>query len=123
MSATIRDTAFGQLVRLVSGKRLFKYPEEVDPSIWTKYLDAKKSANLADHGSTEKPEQGEEPRLGANVEKEEAQRALPGANSSRSSSRTQVGDDVNAASGVKVDGEKGKDVHLVTWYGDNDPGV
>lgn len=123
MSGLIRDTAFGQLVRLVTRNRVFQYPEEADPTIWQKYLDAKKSANLAHHGSTEKPEEGEEPELGADVEKDKAQRALPnGDESSRSSSKTQIGDDVNAASGVKVDGEKGKDIHLVSWYGDDDPG-
>ncbi|QIX02203.1 hypothetical protein AMS68_007720 [Peltaster fructicola] len=122
MSGLIRDTAFGQLVRLVTRNRVFQYPEEADPTIWQKYLDAKKSANLAHHGSTEKPEEGEEPELGADVEKDKAQRALPnGDESSRSSSKTQIGDDVNAASGVKVDGEKGKDIHLVSWYGDDDP--
>ena len=126
MSALIRDSAFGQIVRAVSGKRLFKYPEEIDPSIWTKYLDAQKSANLAHHGSTEKPEEGEQPSVGADVPKDEAQRQLPSGErspNSRSSSQTQVGDDVNAVSGVKVDQEKGKDLHVISWYGPDDPGM
>lgn len=35
---TIRDTAFGKLVRLFSWYRWMKYPEEQDPSVWTEYL-------------------------------------------------------------------------------------
>ena len=31
MEVLFRDTAFGQVVRLISGRRLFKYPEEKDP--------------------------------------------------------------------------------------------
>lgn len=35
---TIRDSAFGKLVRIFSGGRLLKYPEELDPCVWTDYL-------------------------------------------------------------------------------------
>jgi DHA1 family multidrug resistance protein-like MFS transporter len=35
---TLRDTAFGKLVRLVSGYRWMQYPEERDASMWTEYL-------------------------------------------------------------------------------------
>ncbi|GIJ90994.1 hypothetical protein Asppvi_009959 [Aspergillus pseudoviridinutans] len=36
---TIRDSAFGKLVRFFSGYRLFLYPEEIDDSAWRKYLE------------------------------------------------------------------------------------
>ena len=41
-------------------------------------------------------------------------------------SQTQVPDDghtYNIASGVKVDPENGKDIHVVDWYGPDDPDV
>lgn len=43
---------------------------------------------------------------------------------SSASSQTQVPDDghtYNVASGVRVDPERGKDVHVVDWYGPDDP--
>ncbi|KAI2626549.1 benomyl/methotrexate resistance protein [Hypoxylon sp. NC1633] len=38
MSTQVRDTEFGHLVRLLSGKKLLRYPDEVDPSLWKKFL-------------------------------------------------------------------------------------
>ncbi|OJJ33896.1 hypothetical protein ASPWEDRAFT_60457 [Aspergillus wentii DTO 134E9] len=35
---TIRDSAFGKLVRIFSGGRWLRYPEEIDSSVWTEYL-------------------------------------------------------------------------------------
>ncbi|KJX93934.1 caffeine resistance protein 5 [Zymoseptoria brevis] len=117
MTELIRDTAFGHIVRFVSRGKLLQYAEERDPSIYTRYLDEKKSGYLAHHGDTNPPKDGEEPEwaaLGGARTREEKRR------SSSRSSRTEVGDDVNHASGVKVDPEKGKNVDVVGWYGDND---
>ena len=36
MAFQLHSTIFGQLVRLLSGKRLFRYPDEIDPSLWKK---------------------------------------------------------------------------------------
>ncbi|CAJ2504903.1 Uu.00g122970.m01.CDS01 [Anthostomella pinea] len=58
MTELIRDTAFGHLVRLVSRGKYLKYQEEADPSIWTRYIDEKKSGHLAHHGDTNPPEDG-----------------------------------------------------------------
>lgn len=123
MTELIRDTAFGHIVRFVSRGKLLQYAEERDPSIYTRYLDEKKSGYLAHHGDTNPPEDDEEPELAAlggartREEKEEKRR------SSSRSSRTEVGDDVNHASGVKVDPEKGKNIDVVGWYGDDDTEV
>lgn len=38
MTQTLRDTAFGKLVRLATHKRYFQYPEEKDPDICRYYL-------------------------------------------------------------------------------------
>jgi DHA1 family multidrug resistance protein-like MFS transporter len=35
---TIRDTAFGKLVRLFTHFRCLQYPEEQDSAVWTEYL-------------------------------------------------------------------------------------
>lgn len=53
VSALVRDSFFGQLVRLVTNDRLFKYPEEIDPSIWHQFINPEKSRNLALFGTPE----------------------------------------------------------------------
>ena len=127
MADLIRDTAFGHAIRLISSHKLLKYPEEADPSIWSRYVDEKRSGYLARHGKLEPPEDDVSsetpggPRTPANTNPS----SVPHSDSN-SSSTTRVGDGgapVNQASGVKVDQEKGRDAHLVTWYGPDDPGT
>jgi DHA1 family multidrug resistance protein-like MFS transporter len=115
----MRDTAFGQIIRVASGRRFFKYPEEEDHELWKQFIDEKKSANLARHGTVEPPEEDDEK---SNADSSDDRRQPPREDSD-SSSRTHVGDDqpTNEASGVKVDPENGKDINLVTWYGPDDP--
>lgn len=125
MIELIRETAFGQIVRQVSGKRLFKYPEEVNPELWKRMVDEKKSGYLAHHGSTQPPEGGAEINGSGGVRTRDARNESgQGRMSSESSSGTRVGSDdanINGASGVPVDKEKGMDANLVTWYDENDP--
>ncbi|EXJ68716.1 uncharacterized protein A1O5_08510 [Cladophialophora psammophila CBS 110553] len=59
MEDLFRDTVVGQILRLVTGRRILQYPEERDPSIWQRYLNVEKSANMAIHGSTAPPQQEE----------------------------------------------------------------
>ena len=70
MKGLMRDTAFGQIVRVVSGRRFFKYSEEENHELWKQFIDEKKSANLAQHGTVEPPEDGD---AGADAEEEERQ--------------------------------------------------
>jgi DHA1 family multidrug resistance protein-like MFS transporter len=110
----IRDSPFGHIVRLVTRNKAFQYPEERDPELWKKYVNQEKSGYMAHHGTAEAPEE----------ESEELQNATGVRDrNSRSSSNTQVGDGHNEASGVKVDPEKGKDKHVIDWYGPEDPQV
>jgi len=122
MTELIRDTAFGHLVRFVSRGKLLQYAEERDPSLYTRFIDEKKSGYLAHHGSTDPPEDGNEPEtLGGVRTRDDQPPSLAGRRSS--SQQTTVDEDnanINHASGVRVDREKGKDVHLVSWWGDND---
>lgn len=114
MTELIRDTAFGHFLRFVSRGKLLKYAEEADPSLYLRYVDEKKSGNLADHGDTNPRDDGTEPETA-------------GGDDRRSHSRETLdskGDSdfekVNEASGVKVDPEKGKDKHVISWWGDHD---
>lgn len=36
MQFHIQSTVFGQFVRLVSRNKIFRYPDEIDPSLWAK---------------------------------------------------------------------------------------
>ena len=131
MMELIRDTAFGHLIRFVTKKKCLQYPEEKDLSIWTKYIDGKKSANLAHHGDRNPLEDGTDLGEGTGGVRPREHGALEpppnarhGSTSSSDSSRTRVSDEnFNHASGGKFDPEKGQDYHLVTWYGDDDPGM
>ena len=94
---------------------MFKYPEEKDKSFYQKYINSEKSANLARTGTASDP-------LPKDAEKGGNDREP---NASSTSSDTEVDKDlpINEPSGVKVDPEKGRDIHIVDWYGDNDPEV
>ena len=59
MSDLIRDSVFGQLVRLATGGKVFQYPDETDPSIRERYINKEKSANLARYGTAEAPAEGD----------------------------------------------------------------
>jgi len=112
----VRDSIFGQLVRLITRNKVFQYPEERDPSLWQKYVNAEKSGNMASYGQPEPPQDDE---------KEEDNESQTRRQSSRSSSSTQVGENecVNEASGKTIDPEKGQDSYVVDWYGPDDEEV
>lgn len=114
VSDLIRDAPFGHVVRLVTRGRYFQYPEERDPSLWKKYVNQEKSGYVAHHGDTSPPdEEDEELRNARGMREREGSE----------SEATVVGEEYNHASGVRVDQEKGKDMHVVDWYGDDDPQV
>jgi DHA1 family multidrug resistance protein-like MFS transporter len=108
---TLRDSAFGQIVRLITRNNVFQFPEERDASLCERYIDAEKLGNMAHHGTVE-----------AETEKETHVNNLA---SSRTSSSTQVDERaaVNGASQKPVDPEKGRDLNMVDWYGPEDPDV
>lgn len=110
MSELIRDTVVGHFLRIVSRGKLLQYAEERDPSLWEKYVNIEKSNRMASHGHTgeETPEEREE----------RGERS----SSSHSSSSTRLGSESNVG-GARIDQEKGRDVHVVDWYGQKDPEV
>ena len=117
MSELFRDTVVGQLLRLVTGRRILQFPEERDSSIWQKYLNPEKSANMAIHGSTAPPsaeEKDADVGLPADQEPEPPSGDIP----TPSSASTSVDYDnvlVNTLSGTRIDPEKGRDAHIVDW--------
>ncbi|KAJ4367532.1 GTPase-activating protein [Neocucurbitaria cava] len=117
MAELIRDTAFGHTVRFLSRGKLLPYPEDTDPDLWKKYVSEEKSGYAAYHGHTHAPPDEEQVEELANARGMRAARE-----DSETSSRTRVeGEEgYNAVSGVRVDAEKGKDVHVVDWYGRDD---
>lgn len=102
MSDLIRDSFFGHTIRLISNGRVLHYPEELDPSIWQRYINEKKSANMAMYGKTEIPE-----------------------SESKDTPRDSKSPSLSSGNGDNrpVDAEKGRDVYLVDWYGPDDPEV
>lgn len=119
----MRDTAFGEVVRLITRNRVFKYPEEEDPEHWKNYLNEEKSGWLAYHGQTQPPENASEETL------QHAQRMRTGSGQanngglprdSTQTDATYIDGTYNEVSGMKVDPEKGKDKHLIDWYDEND---
>lgn len=48
---TVREAPFGQVVRFLTGNRVFQYPEEKDLEVWYSYIDTVKSSNLALYGT------------------------------------------------------------------------
>lgn len=124
MTELIRDTVFGHFLRLVTGGKVLPYEEDRDSSVWQRYVDKEKSARMADHGHTgeEEKEEGQERNNGQLRVDREPERDPTSENSSNT--RAGSGDvQRNDVSGVIVDPEKGKDVNVVTWFGDNDPEV
>lgn len=110
----IRDSPFGHIVRLVTRRKVFQYPEEKDPEIWKKYVNQEKSGYVAHHGNTSPPEEeSDDLRQARGVREREGSE----------SSQTEVGDEHNYASGAHVDPEKGKDKHVIDWFGPDDPQV
>ena len=110
----IRDSPFGHIARLVTQKKCFQYPEEKDPNLWKKYVNQEKSGYVAHHGNTSPPED--------EVDELREARGIRDREGSESSC-TEVGEEFNHASGMRIDQEKGKDQYVIDWFGPDDPQV
>lgn len=127
MIELFRETACGQLIRLVTRNKLLQYPEERDPSIVERYLHKEKSANIAKYGQVEEPKPDDN-------DDEKDKDDNDDNSDDKSGSETEVGDEssstrnvrrqeshYNHASGQKIDPEKGRDVDIIDWDGPDDP--
>ncbi|KAI9148199.1 Caffeine resistance protein [Paramyrothecium foliicola] len=118
MKDLLRDTIFSHTLRVLTGGRIFKYPEEEDPSIWEKYVHTEKSAHMARHGQVHPPSH--------DASNDDDPQRHDGRQRSRSPSQTDVNGrederPINEASGQRINAEKGKDIFVVDWYGPDDP--
>jgi DHA1 family multidrug resistance protein-like MFS transporter len=133
MSELMRDTPFGHLIRFISRGRYLQFLEERDPELWKKYVNQEKSGYLAHHGSTSPPERSSEDSedksalegLGGVRTRDAHEKEMEDSPDSHSSSPTRIpeeGANYNHASGIKVDPEKGRDLHVIDFL-KNDPEV
>lgn len=129
MDELIRDTAFGQIIRLVSGRRLLPYDDELITADWSKYVHKEKSGFMAKHGQPFPPE-GQQNDFTRELKAEQDEEAtLQGDQNktTRTPSRTtsdpsqNSGATVNDISGVEIDADLGKDSYVVDWTGPDDP--
>ena len=112
MAELIQNTVFGHLLRLLSRQRVLPYVEEQDPSLWKQYIHHDMTQQMAFHGRI-----GEE-----TLEEKDEHSKNQKASRETSSTRNEGGMKTNAL-GHGIDQEKGKDVNVIHWYGENDPEV
>ena len=128
MSDLFRDTVFGHAVRFITNARFFQFSEEKDPSLWKQYLDRHQTKNMAlyGHPGDHDPEE-EHKHENVPVSRIPSLVNGNGVNTSEESSQTRTADGEHQLSstltGQRIDPEKGRDVTMVTWFGDNDPEV
>jgi DHA1 family multidrug resistance protein-like MFS transporter len=131
MKELIRDTVFGHFLRIITKKKALPYEEERDPELWKQYIHHEKSANMARYGQVDVPESNNEEGEQSNDNNSGDQRPIGNERNQdhrhRNSSDTRVGSQDNTrrndASGAVIDSEKGRDLTIVHWFGDNDPEV
>ena len=128
----IRDTAFGQLVRLVTRNKVFQFPEETDPALGDKYINLHKSRSIKETGTTKPPvESSTQQKPDPPTEKpiKETTEQPSGALEKETDEASPVGslstlaDEEISRQPTVPDPEKGRDVDIVDWYGPEDPEV
>lgn len=117
-----RETAFGQVARLVAGNKILQlqYEEERNPELWRTYINEAKSANAARYGQVEPPEKEDAGRR--SVSDTESQVVETGSFRDSSTTIVSEGHEYNDVTGLIVDPEKGKNVNVVDFL-PNDPEV
>lgn len=106
-SEFFKDTQFSTLVRLVSGKKLFRFPDEINPSLWKKSIQTQAPID-SPTSSTE------------GVETSLPQATLQGLHDVRDKEIDNLPLPLDA---INHTVEDGKDIFLIDWYGPDDPEV
>lgn len=123
MRELFRDATAGKILRVLSGDKFLKYPEEQDafadsekgnPDTWRRYLNVRKTQNVRHHGTCEESEEeeaSEEDKEVDNADQERDQRqgGRP-SNTTLGSDSTRVGNEDT----VRTD-NGGKDVQIIDW--------
>lgn len=106
MTTQFRDTQLGYVVRFLSSNKLFRYPDEIDSSLWKESIQrdtsSKDKRSGKQNGALEKPQ---EP------------------NDATNASPTDVETQGVGLQDAEHVVEAGKDIYLVDWYGPDDPEV
>lgn len=126
MIELFRETACGQLIRLVTRNKYLQYPEEKNPELWRKFVNKDKSSNMARYGQPDEPQPENEDDEKKDDDDDNDSSEKGGDSADPASAEDHRGVErqesrYNDASGVKVDPEKGKDVTMIDWDGDDDP--
>ena len=108
MTTQFRNTQFGHLVRFLSGDKLFRYPDEIDPSLWWKSVRRDTRSTL--------PPSGEQSSIS-----EKRSDADDSNDDSSTQLEAQEGDEQNQSTNDVS--QHSKDVFLVDWYSPTDPEV
>ncbi|CAG8950600.1 hypothetical protein HYFRA_00002809 [Hymenoscyphus fraxineus] len=125
MRDLFRDSMYGNVVRFVTRGRVFAFDEKRDAALWERFIDREKSARMDEKGvkdgtdsiasdETYDYENQKSPRKPRRSYSEN-DRFIPHTRTWKNAHQR------NAATGVPVDPEKGEDVTIVTWYGEDDP--
>jgi MFS transporter, DHA1 family, multidrug resistance protein len=96
MAPHFQSTIFGQLIRLLSGSRFFKYYDEINPSLWKKAVQQQGTPA---------------PTIVESEQEDMEMRVVP--------SETSLSSQTLHPSGH----EDGRDILVVGWYGPDDPEV
>jgi len=133
-----RDTFVGHILRLATGNRILRHPEEKDNSIVTRYYNYEKSSNMARFGQCEEPEDANSTKEkdtspspspdGAATPTPEhgAQTPIPHhraseGNISEAETHVPVDRTVSNCAGTPIDAERGRDLTVIDWAGPDDP--
>lgn len=108
-----QDTQFSAVVRMVSGKKLFRFPDEIDPSLWKKSVQKKQQDSTNTPNSSS--EEDVEPRLPPTT--------LQGSDDSVVRDKEIDNLPAQLLSDINHTVEDGKDIFLIDWYGPDDPEV
>ena len=128
MAELIRDTVFGHFVRFITRNRMLQYMEEKDPSLWKQYLDREQTRNMAMYGHPQLTDEEKKeidlkntPEGGASqvhTPTEEQANALTAQQTETATNEHQMH---STLTNQRVDTEKGRDLSMVSWWGDDDP--
>lgn len=122
MASLIQDSIAGHAIRFLSKGRVFKYAEERDPSLWKQYTNKEKSSRMAYHGRMDSIGEadgitdGVTPRS-SRCSRIESMGRIP------SSAWSDRGNRFQGLTGMRINPEEGKDIHLIDWWDDKDQEV
>lgn len=104
MTAQLRETQFGHLVRFVTNKKLLRFPDEDDPSLWRASLGPSPAGTDSGKGETGTPAEHNSSTPNAALQDYEAQDPSPN------------------RPGMQQTVESTYD-HIIGWYSPDDPEV